>query len=82
MKAGNVIEEKDGETVLCQCAMGCKCGLSKDDPTKCACGKDVKRSAMPEKASYSCDCGKTCKCNVASDKPGKCSCGKALKKDE
>ena len=81
MKAGNVIEDKDGEAILCQCEMGCKCGLSKDDPTKCACGKDVKRSGMTDKGAYSCDCGDACKCNYRSDKPGKCSCGKPLKKD-
>jgi hypothetical protein len=81
MKAGNVIAEENGEAILCQCGERCKCGLSKDDQTKCACGKDVKRSGKADNKAYSCDCGAACMCNYTSEKPGKCNCGKALKKN-
>jgi hypothetical protein len=71
--------EKD-EAVLCTCGKDCHCKINEADPTKCGCGKPVKRVSL--KGLYVCNCGAGCACNTISDKPGKCKCGNELRKVE
>jgi hypothetical protein len=68
--------EKD-TAVFCRCGAECTCERSKDDPSKCGCGKPVKLVSL--KGKYVCGCGADCNCGTISDKPGKCACGKDLK---
>jgi hypothetical protein len=59
-----------------------KCTLnavSKDNPNKCACGKDLQQ--FPKRGKYNCACGAGCDCNYTARQPGKCACGKELKAD-
>lgn len=70
--------EKD-EALVCQCGKGCSCKFDPANPTKCGCGKPVKRVSI--KGLYACACGVGC-CATISDKPGKCGCGADLKKIE
>lgn len=73
----------EGDTLsLCTCDEGCKCSISKDDPTKCGCGKAVEKVSVKGKDIYYCNCGGSCGCNTVSDKPGECGCGMKLKKAE
>jgi hypothetical protein len=74
----HVLKIEGDEAVLCACGKDCACGIDPKDPTKCSCGKPVKRVSI--KGMYVCNCGPDCKCNTVSDKPGTCKCGVALKK--
>ena len=82
MKWGHVIKIEGDEAILCQCEEGCKCELSKDDPSKCACGNQVKRVKLAGTGIHFCNCGGSCVCNTVSDQPGDCKCGMPLKKVE
>jgi hypothetical protein len=80
MAGMHVLKIENGEALLCTCGKGCTCQLDPKDPTKCGCGKPVKRVSL--KGMYVCNCGEGCTCNTISDKPGTCRCGKELKKVE
>ena len=83
MKWGHVLKVEGNEAILCQCGEGCSCaGLDPKDPSKCMCGKPVKRVNMEGTGTYFCNCGGSCACNTLSESPGKCKCGMNLKKVE
>lgn len=70
------------EAITCQCGKDCTCLLDSEDPTKCGCGKSVKRIDLSGSEIYFCNCMGSCMCNYLSDKPGKCKCGMDLKRAE
>ncbi|MBF0317413.1 MAG: hypothetical protein HQL04_04495 [Nitrospirae bacterium] len=78
--AMHVLKIEGDEAVLCTCGANCTCKLDPSDPTKCSCGKAVKKVSL--KGLYVCNCGASCTCNTVSDKPGKCRCGADLRKVE
>jgi len=83
LKWGHVLKVEGNEAILCQCNEGCGCsGFDPKDPSKCSCGKPVKRVNMTNTGVYFCNCGGSCFCNTVSGEPGKCKCGMNLKKVE
>ncbi|MBF0608577.1 MAG: hypothetical protein SFH39_04890 [Candidatus Magnetobacterium sp. LHC-1] len=76
----HVLKIEGDEAVLCTCGASCSCTIDPKDPTKCSCGKPVKKVSL--KGLYVCSCGAGCTCNTVSDKPGKCKCGADLRKVE
>ena len=81
-KCGKELQEKhllgtkDGQALLCDCGVGCKCDAKGVQDGRCACGKDILMRSG--KDLYCCPMG----CPVISDKPGKCACSMELKKVE
>jgi len=58
-----VLKEDADKIYVCNCAEGCKCGLNQADPTKCACGKELR--AYPKTGKADCAHGMPAGC----DKP-------------
>jgi len=79
MAWGHVVRVEGDEALVCTCAEGCTCKQDASDPTKCGCGKTLKRVSLKGTGIYFCNCGGSCACNTLSDQPGSCRCGMNLK---
>jgi hypothetical protein len=77
---GHVVKVEGDVALVCACAEGCTCSIDKADPTKCGCGKVLRRVSLKGTGLYFCNCAGSCTCNHLSAKPGKCGCGMELKK--
>ena len=66
-----VLKIQDGNALTCACAADCKCEIKADDATKCSCGKDVVKVALPAKAAGTCPMKAAAagKCNADTAKP-------------
>lgn len=72
----HLLGTKDGQAMLCDCSVDCKCDAKGVQYGKCACGRVVQMRSC--KGMYCCSMG----CPKVSDKPGKCVCGEEMKKVE
>jgi hypothetical protein len=79
MAWGHIVKVEGKEALVCTCAEGCKCEQDPADPTKCGCGKELKRVNLEGTGMYFCNCGGSCKCNSISNEAGNCKCGMPLK---
>ena len=80
MRAVHVLRVEGEEALVCACGGDCACKLDAADPSRCGCGKPLRRVGLKGTGVYFCNCGGTCQCNTVAAKAGVCKCGMALKR--